>query len=197
MPNVRLVEQSELAAFLEIEEAAYPVDALDPVRLGVIAFFERLCGRTSAPFSDEITGRVEYHDGTGNESLWLDYPLATLTAITIGQNHALPDETLVLNNAATLSQLAGSRLIERLDGGTFGELDATRAVKVTYDTADDRPEDAKLAVCRVIAQIWRQRGAEDAAQETVSGYSRQMADFAAKDGVWLDAVKHHTRPTFR
>ena len=196
MPNRLLVEPAELADFLEIEESAYPVDALDPIRLGVVRFFERLTGRTRLPFSDAITGRVEYHDGTGSSLLMLDYPVGSLTALTIGANHSAPDETLVINDPAVLSVLAGDRAIERLDGGIFGELETTRAVKITYTTADDLPDDAKLACLRVIAQVWRQRGSEDAASETVSGYQRQMADLAAKDPLWVHAVEHHRRPVF-
>lgn len=192
-----LVEPDDLAAFLAIDLAEYPAEALDPIRMGVVRFFERLCGRKELPFSDAITGRVEYHDGNGDALLWLDYPVAALTSITIGTNHAAPSETLAVNDANALSFVLGDRVLQRLDGGTFGEFDALRAVKATYNTAADLPEDARLACLRLIAQIWRQRGSEDASQETVSGYARTMVDMAATDAVWKEAVKFHTRAVLR
>lgn len=185
-----LVEPDEIAAFLGIEEGEYP-SALDPVRLGAIRLFERLTGRKSCPFAGAFTARVEYHDGTGDGVLLLDYPPAGITSITIGANHEAPDETV---SSEAYVVVAGDREITRLDGGTFGEFDAKRRVRVTYDTQDDRPEDAQLAVMRLIAQVWRQRGTEDAASETVSGYSRTMADIAATDGVFVAAVRAHSRP---
>lgn len=54
-----------------------------------------------------------------------------------------------------------------------------------------------MAVLRVIAQAFRQRGSEDASSENVSGYARTMANLAAQDELWLAAVRGHKRGVFR
>lgn len=191
MPARTLVEQAEIAAFLEIEVDEYP-PALDALRVGAVKFFERRVGRTRAPFSDAITGRVEYHDGTGDNELLLDYAPAAITSIAI----TAPTELLTAPDASVILVVPGERRITRPDGGIFGEFDIPRAVAVTYNTLADIPEDAQLAVMRVIAQVWRQRGSEDAAAETVSGYQRTFAHLAAQDPLFLGAVEDHKRPTF-
>lgn len=192
----RLVEQTEVVEYLGIAEEKYS-NALEQLRLSTIGLFERLCDRAHAPFSDAIAARTEVHDGTGSDSLWLDYPIATLTSVKIGRNPATPDETVTVGDVDVLAVDVGARRVVRVDGGEFGELDAPRVVHVTYDTADDLPADAQLAVLRVIAQVYRQRGSEDASSETVSGYARTMANLAAQDALWLAAVTAHKRGVFR
>lgn len=192
---LRLVEREELAQFLAIPVDEYPAEALEPIRLGVVNFFERLTDRASLPFSDPITGRVERHDGNGDTELVLNYPIGTITSVKIGVDPATPDETLTVADPALFT--AGERTIYRRDGGTFGEFDVPRVVHVTYTTADDRPADAKLQCMRLVAQIWRQRGSEDASQETVSGYARTMANLAGADSDWVRAVEAHKRYAFR
>jgi hypothetical protein len=163
----------------------------------VTAMFERLCDRKRAPFSDAIPARSEVHDGTGTDTLFLDYPVASLTSVKIGRDVNAPTETLDVADVDVLVYAAGEREIRRTDGGTFGELDAARCVHVTYATEDDRPDDAKLAVKRVVAQLYGQRGSEDAASETVDGHQRQMADLAATDAVFCAALRTHRRHVFR
>lgn len=192
----RLVTETEVIEHLGIAPAAW-TPALDRLRLGTIGLFERLCDRAHAPFSDAIATRMETHDGTGAPELWLDYPVASLTSLLIGRNPASPDETLNVASLEVLSFRVGERSLVRVDGGTFGAFDAPRVVHITYSTQDDLPVDAKVAVLRVIAQVYRQRGAEDAAIENAAGYARTMADLAAKDGVWLAAVQQHKRGVFR
>ncbi len=192
----RLVSEAEVIAYLGIAESAWS-PALDQLRLGTIGLFERLCDRAREPFSDAITARTESHDGTGGPDLWLDYPVGALTSLTIGRNVAAPDETLSVGDVDVLSVAAGERRLVRVDGGIFGELDAPRVVHATYNTAADLPEDAQLAVLRVIAQTYRQRGSEDAASESASGYARTMANLAAQDAIWLAAVTAHKRGVFR
>lgn len=192
----RLVSEAEAIEYLGISDAKW-TEALDQLRLATIGLFERLCDRAAAPFSDAIAARTEVHDGTGSDALWLDYPIATLASVKIGRNPATPDESLNVADLDVLTYGAGERRIARVDGGTFGDLDAPRVVHVTYATADDLPEDAQMAVKRVLAQVYRQRGSEDASSETVSGYARTMANLAAQDAVWLAAVSAHKRGVFR
>lgn len=192
----RLVTDAEVIAYLGIPESQWS-PALDQLRLATISLFERLTDRTAAPFADASTSRSEVHDGTGSDELWLDYPVAAVTTLTIGQNPAQPDEMLTVGDPGVLAVVVGDRCLVRVDGGRFGDLDVRRAVHVTYATQDDLPEDAQLAVLRVIAQVFRQRGSEDAASESVSGYARTMAHLAAQDPLWLAAVAQHKRGVFR
>ncbi len=192
----RLVSEAEVIEYLGLSDAeSSPM--LDQLRLATIGLFERLCDRAGAPFSDAIAARVETQDGTGAPELWLDYPVASLASIKIGRNPAAPDESLAIASLDVLSYAVGERCLVRVDGGTFGELDAPRVVQITYTTADDLPADAQMAVLRVLAQAYRQRGAEDAASENVSGYARTMANLAAQDELWLAAVRLHKRGVFR
>lgn len=192
----RLVSEAEVIAYLGIAESAWS-SALDHLRIATIGLFERLCDRAQAPFSDAITARTESHDGTGGPELWLDYPVGALTSLKIGRSVATPDETLSVGDVDVLSVATGDRRLVRVDGGIFGDLDVPRIVHATYDTAADLPEDAQLAVLRVIAQVYRQRGSEDATSENVSGYARTMANLAAQDAIWLAAVAAHKRGVFR
>lgn len=188
MPARTLVEPNEIASFLEIGEEEYP-PALEALRIGAVKFFERRCGRTRSPFSDAITNRVEYHDGTGDGELLLDYAPVSIASVEI----TAPSETLTAPDATVILVVPGERRISRPDGGIFGDFDVARAVKVTYNTLPDLPEDARLQVCRLIAQVWRQRGSEDASAETVSGYQRTFAEMAASDGQFVQCVRDHTR----
>lgn len=192
----RLVEPAEAIEYLGIKDAQWS-PMLDQLRLATIDLFERLCDRQGVPFSDAMPAREETHDGTGAPELWLQYPIAAITAITIGRNPAAPTETLNPASLDVLAYAVGDRRVVRVDSGTFGELDAPRVVHVTYSTGDDLPAGAQLAVLRVLGQVYRQRGSEDAASENASGYARTMADLAGKDGAWVAAVQAHKRGVFR
>jgi hypothetical protein len=91
----------------------------------------------------------------------------------------------------------GSRIITRTDGGKFGTVGQPRYIQVVYDHQGNLPEDAKIAIKRACALIYRQRGSEDVATETVDGfYSRDMArfgrDFVGDDPIWRMAVAANT-----
>lgn len=187
-----LVPIADLKAFLG------PTPAGDDALLGdltlvVQAQLEADCSRHDAPFADAATGRVEVKDGTGREQLWLDYPVAAVTAVLIGENFAAPDETLTVADPTVLLVVAGSRRLVRRDGGTFGEADSLGTVKVTYDTQADLPKAAKLAVMRGVAMVYRQRGSEDAKSEQVGGYSTELAQLLRSDGAWMEAVQTLSR----
>lgn len=151
----------------------------------------RQCRREGRPFQTAQAGRVERRDGTGGVSCWLDYPVTTLTAVVLGYNPSAPDETLSVADPTVLVWRAGSRRLTRVDGGSFGAFDAPLWIQVTYDAAADLPEDASLAVLRVTAAIWRQRGAEDTSAERVGGYSADLAKVAESDPVWQMAVQQY------
>lgn len=159
---------------------------------------ESHCNRSERPFSPVIASRTEVRDGTGSAYLFLDYPIGDVTSIKLGYDAIDPDETLDPDDLEVVTWAVGSRRIARVDGGKFGCADRSRYVHITYATQADLPEMAKLAVKRVTALIYRQRGAEDATEENIGGYSRVLAkfgrDFMGDDPIWKLAVQSLWEP---
>ena len=183
-----LVALADLQTFLGI--TAGTDDALlTSMTAQVKALLEADCGRSEAPFQDAQTNRVEVKDGTGQPGIWLDYPLATVSEVLLGQNFTAPDETLAVADPTVLLVTAGQRRLVRRDGGTFGEAGEAGIVRVTYTTQADLPKVASLAVMRGVAAIYRQRGSEDAKTERVGGYETELAELLRSDGVWQEAVR--------
>lgn len=159
------------------------------------------CNRRDRPFiaSADSVARTEVLDGTGSRVLTLAYPISALaTDITLGLDSSDPDETLDYDDVEQVVWVAGKRTIERTDGGIWGALDRPRYVRVTYKAAADMPENAKLALKRATALVYRQIGSEDASRESLAGYSRDMArfgrDFMGDDPIWTMAVRANTDP---
>jgi hypothetical protein len=188
---------ADLATLAEFEEflggtVAAEATLRQAILDGVEAAFERECGRTAIPFVAAQSARAEVRDGSGSEAIWLDYPITTLTSITLGYDHTDPDETLTV---ADLLYASGTRRIVRQDGW-FGPFEAPRYVKVTYDAAADLPADAKLAVLREAARRYRARGSEEVKSETMGPYSVTYATAStgtSGDPEWRAAVAMHTR----
>jgi hypothetical protein len=175
------------------------------------AMFEAECGRQDVPFQLAQAGRVERLDGTVRDQLFLDYPVKVLTSVKLGYDLANPDETLVVNDQTVLVWSVGSPRLVRNDHRSFAPLvdpagssiigslrDPRRLrfpgyVTVTYDTADDLPADAGLAVLRGVAAIHRQRGAEDVSMEAIGGYRADLLPALEGDPVWQRAVAAHRR----
>ena len=189
-----LVPSTTVVNFLALGEDEAGADHVVELAGQVEALLVSQCGRTERPFQAATTGRVEYRDGTGRPTLWLDYPVAALTAVTLGPNHAAPSETIAVNDQTKLVWSAGSPRLVRVDGGAWGCLDEPRIVKVTYDAGADLPSDATLAVLRVTAAVWRQRGAEDVRTERVGGYAADLAAAAESDPIWQAMVAQHRVP---
>ena len=160
---------------------------------GVEAQFLTAAGRGNLPFIAASTARVEIHDGTGTERLYLDYKISGVTEILIGQDPATPSETLDPTDIDVISFSAGSRQILRTDSGRFARAGRARVVQVTYDHQADLPDDARLAILRVSAQVYEQRGREDAKAENLGGVSSAMAHLMDEDPIWLQAVARHSR----
>jgi hypothetical protein len=179
-----------------------PTDAADDALLqtlidAVIALLAEQCGRASAPWTTTgLTARTEILDGTGTPVLWLDYPATTVTTIAIGFNPSTPDETLDASDATKVSWVAGSAQVVRVDGGVFACYGDRRRVRVTYDTQADAPVEAKLAVNRVVAALYQQRGAEDATTERTGTTEVQLAQIADSDAVWQQVVAAIGRRVF-
>lgn len=195
MPD--LVTLAEMKTYLG-DAPADSDDALLATLLDdVEALFESETLRPHGWYTASVTARTDVLDGTGSSRLYLPYPIAALTSVKLGYDAAAPDETLAIANKAVVVYGVGSRVITRTDGGKFGTVRQPRYVQVVYDHQGDLPEDAKLAIKRACALIYRQRGSEDVAEESVgSFYSRVMAkfgrDFVGDDPIWRMAVVAHT-----
>lgn len=156
----------------------------------VEALFERETGRSRSPYSAALTARAEVKDGTGTDTLFLDYPISAITTVKLGHDSSDPVETLDATDPDTLTFATGSRRLVRTDGGVFGRPGQARYVHVTYNTQADLPDDAQLAIKRVVAMVYRQRGHEDATSESLANHS---IDFARSDPFWERAVKGNRR----
>lgn len=161
----------------------------------VEALFASEAGRGTVAFQAAAAGRVEFHDATGAAHLYLDYPVAALTSVSLGWNTAAFDETLTIADPTVIVYTVGGRRITRTDGGTFGRAGHLKYVRVVYDAAADLPAGAKLAIKSVVAQAYRRRGSEAEKSETLgSFYSRTLVDdVAGADPYWRTAVAANAR----
>jgi hypothetical protein len=149
------------------------------------------CARGNRPWQLAQVGRVERKDGTGNGTLYLDYPIAALTSVKLGYDAAAPIETLVVNDQTKLVWDVGSNRLQRSDSGVFGTAGFPGYVRVTYDTEADAPDDAALAVLRGVATVFGQRGSEDSKSERVGGFSTDLIAAIEGDPVWQMVVGAH------
>jgi hypothetical protein len=187
-----LVSLAAFEAFLggaEASENMLRQGLLDDVE----ALFLSECGRTRTPFAIELADRAEHLRGTGSDTLHLSYPIADVTEILLGYDSADPDDTLDPDDKTVVVWEVGGQAITRVDGGRWGLFAAPAYCHITYDSQADLPADASLAVMRVAAAVYRQRGAEDAQVETIGGQQYNAAKVAESDPVWLGAVANHRR----
>jgi hypothetical protein len=197
MPLVTYDEQQQ---YLDIPVGA-DKELIEDLIAETQALFEKEAGRSHAPFGAAQTGRIEIHPGdAGSSILTLDYPIATITSIGVGRDVAVPDETITPADTTTVVWTVGSRELYRVDGGYWRGWYPTW-VKVVYNTVADQPADAKLAVKRLVAGVYNQRGAEGLS--TAQRGSRSLsvtagfAMLADKDPLWQMAVAAHRRGWFR
>ncbi len=190
MPD--LVSLADLQTYLELSSGtddSLLTDLLDHVE----GLFESETGRKETPFIAANTARSEVKDGTGSPEIYLDYPISAITSISLGFDSSNFDETLTPSDPDEVVWGAGSRRIQRVDGGVFGWLDKPRYVTVVYDFQADLPEEAQLAVKRVVAQVYRQRGSEDATREQIGSYIRTISKLVKDDPLWRRAVAGNSR----
>lgn len=155
------------------------------------------CGRTARVWQAAQTARVEVLGSSAASRVVLDYPVAALTSVVLGLDPLVPAETLIVNDQTKLSWSVGSRLLERVDGGTFGGVSAgarPRYVHVTYNAAADLPLDAQLAVQSVVITRWHRRGNEEATSERIGGYQAEYAQIAAGDPLWQAVLRTQWEP---
>jgi hypothetical protein len=182
-----LFEMGELMDFLgedatDTDLTAQVEDLADRVE----ALLNAECGRSDRPFQAAELAREEIHDGTGGRTLYLDYPVTTLTAVALGTDPDEPEVELEVADPTKVQFRAGHRRIRRLDGA-FGCQGDPGFVHVTYDAAADIPAFAGLAVMRRVASLWRNRGSEDATSERYGGAAVELVN-GAPDEVWKRVV---------
>ena len=189
MPDlVTVAEQKTFLKVLGSGDDTLLTDLLDHVE----ALLERACDRVDIPFKALENGRVEVKDGTGLGRLYLDYPLGTMTSILLGRDTSDPVETVDTTNLDVVVFVAGKRKVERVDGKLFGATGAPRYVHVTYDTQADLPEDAKLALKRGVAHLYRQRGSEGAKSVKLLDASATLLELEDLPE-WKAAIARHRR----
>ena len=192
-----LVRISAVEAFLGVTAD----DVLKALVDQVVGLFFSACGRAEVPFQEAETDRVERFDATTRPTLFLEYPIDGLTSVKLGLDRDNPDEDLDPSDKAVLQWVPGSARITRVDGrgfapfsvGVSGLCRPPGYVEVTYDAAEDLPADVKPALLKIIAQIWRQRGSEDARSESTGGYREDLATVLEGDPLWQATVSLHRR----
>ena len=152
------VSRQEVQDFLRVTDQGER-QVLEILITDLEALFNKLVGRSAAPFAAALTARTEIHDGTGKSPVWVDYPVATVTTVVLGRDVASPAETIDPTDVDKLIWQVGSRRLRR-PFGSLGVSGAPGFVHVTYDTQDDRPADVDLAIKDVATTVWRQRGSE-------------------------------------
>lgn len=188
-----LVSLSSFKTFLGVTGSSEDTE-LGVILDDVVAALEVECGRRERPFAAAQTNRAEVLDGTGTDTLVLDYPVSDVDSIALGRDPVTPDSTLDPDDVDDVVWGAGSRVLTRTDGGVWGERGERRVIRVQYDAQADTPADCQLAAMRVAAAIYRQRGSEGATAERVGGYSVDFMRVCDGDPVWCRAVRGQYEP---
>ena len=160
-----LVSLAEVKAWLGITDAAQDT-FLTELADRVEAILEQVKHRTYLAAGVGVTVVL---DGTGTPWLWLDRPVTTLSSIKIGLDATNPDETLVPGPKTVVAQ---GRRVYRQDGGIFPRGIAN--VQVNYTVGDQLDKDAKQAVLEGVAMVYRMRGSEDAATESIGAFGHGL-----------------------
>lgn len=206
--QTKLITQPEVEAFLR-ETAGAEAGVVERLIDGVAALFEAEANRAGIPFAEVETDRVEVHSGTGRPILYLQYPIASISTITLGRDVANPLASIDPDDVDELVFGVGERKIERTGGfepldvrfsrADFGPRGSPRFVHVTYTTTDDTPKStdarlrqladaAGLAVTRGVAAIFRQRGSEGLKSKRLQDSSAQFLKLFEEVPEWALGV---------
>jgi hypothetical protein len=129
----------------------------------------------SAAFTDEP------YNGLGKPWIWIDRPIATLSAVKIGPKLSAPWEVLDVSNPEVVAvDPRFPRRLVRTQGQAFiGETQSparqsvfplgVRNVWVSYTSADNLPVAAKMALRDAVAYCYRRLGQDEASQVSVGG----------------------------
>lgn len=163
-----IVTLTELKDYLGDAPASADDAVLTALLDNVEALYTRATLREPGHYQPAASGVTEYVDGTGSSRLYLTYPVATLTSVTLGYGSS---EVLDLTSRSAVVYTVGSRVVTRTDGGWFGAVGQAGYVTVVYDHLGNLPADAKLPIMEVVASLYRNRGSEGMKSETVGEYS--------------------------
>ncbi len=209
-----LVSLDEMKAFINTDRARAQEEngVLDMTLDQIEALLEADLNRTEVPFQEAEAGRIEDQDGTGSPTVWVDYPIDTVTTIELGHDPAEPIETLDPTNPEEVAIIPGDRRIRRVSspsthglevrtrrrrrgrGPAFGPWNEPLFVHVTYDTRDDLPDAAKLAVVRGTTLIWAQRGMEEANRHRLPDLTVDLKKLIDDMPEWQKVVQLLRRP---
>lgn len=165
MSELLTVEEAKLFLELPLSDSQYD-QLLSDLTDSIEAILEDSKNRTFASAGGSVTAIL---DGNGEQWLYLDRPVQTLTQIKIGIDPANPTETITPGVTTVIAQ---SRRLFRQDGGVFPE--GVANVHVTYTPATSLSLAAKQAVREGVALVFRSRGSEDATMEVVSSFTHMM-----------------------
>lgn len=168
-----IVTLAELKVYLGTTTAAAESDSFWQALLdSVEATYERATLRPIGYY--RAAGTItEVLDGSGSSTLWLSYPITSITSITLGYDST---ETLDATDISVISYGAGSRVLSRTDGGWFGTTTQRRFVTVVYAHQGNLPADAKLPIMQVVASLYSTRGSEGMKSETLGDFYSYTRD---------------------
>lgn len=190
-----LVPLPDVVKFCGIGSTEDNVAFIEAIAIQVESWFLAECHRTGRPFQVAQPARTEVRDSSGGPVLFTDYPMAAVTSLKLGYDPAAPEETIDPADRTKVVWGAGDRRIARVDGRWFGCLGRPRYVEIVYDAQDDLPEDAKLAILRVTAAVFRESDVGEATVERkVDETLAELPRVADRDFVWRQAVAAHWEP---
>lgn len=215
MASAPLVTVPALQASLGLEPGTDDAN-LQVILDGVIGDLLKATDRVECPFSDAIPNRVERIRATQAERIWLDYPIAAVSAIALGSNKNAPDQTLDPSDTSAVAFEIGGTELTRVDGGcwdsSLGDLlswarggpmvpssarrGAPSFVWVTYTTKDFRPADVVSAALNVSARIYQRRGSEGVKSETLGAYSYTLGSITEDNDQWQGVIDRYRRRAF-
>lgn len=190
MPD--LVSYAELKDYLQLPNDVNET-AITALLERVEGSLEAECDREALPFQTTQSGRIEWRDGTGTIRLFMHYPIAVLTSITLGRDSSSPDETLDVTDVDVVSFDVGETRITRVDGGRFGAHRSPRQILVTYDAAAFLPEKAKDAVMDVASGRVRQFGSEGFKSFKLLDSGGSLRKLMSESDAWQTAVARYRR----
>lgn len=161
---------------------------------GLDDLLSQLTGQRFLKATSQTPVVKESGNGSGRSWHWVSRPITSLTAVQIGQDPALPTETLVVSPPTTVTVDARKpRRVVRVDGSIFPAGIAN--VFVSYTPADNIPASASMALVEACAFLYRRRGSEDAESESAGGFSHRLLTDLMKCPAWAAFVGRFRKPS--
>lgn len=137
---------------------------------------------------------LEPVNAPGRTWVWVRRPIATLTAVLVGQDKNNPMENMSVSDPfSVVVDARRPRRIVRTDGAIFPA--GVSNVWVSYTPADNIPAGAAAALLEGVAFIYRRRGSEDAKAEMVNGFTHTLEQDLMKLPTWNVWVQRFRRPS--